>query len=73
MPDILILEVQLNVNKEAISIINIYNTSIEKKQAGIFIDIMIEALKLLHKDVFIIEDFNLYNINWDNCTVNPTI
>lgn len=43
------------------------------KQAGKFIDIIIEVPKLLHKHMLVIGDFNLHHIDCDNCMVNSTI
>lgn len=63
MPDILVLEIQPSINKELIYIINAYNTSIESKEAGKSIDILIKILKLIYKCILIMEDFHLHYTN----------
>ncbi len=72
MPDILVLEVQLSIDKEPVYIISSYNAPMGSKQAGRSVDIMIEVPELLHNRVLIMGDFNLHHTNWDNRTVNLT-
>lgn len=70
MPNILILKVQPNINKEQVDIINSYNALIKSKPIGGSVDIIIKILELLYKHVLIIGDFNLYHTNWDNYIMN---
>ncbi len=72
MPHILVLEVQLSIDKEPVYIINSFNAPIGSKRVGRSVYIMMEVRELLYKRLLTMRDFNLHYNNLDNGTVIPT-
>lgn len=72
MPNVLVLEFKLSIDKDPIYILNTYNLPMKKKQTSNWSETVMGAIGLLRKQAFIMKDVNLYHTDEDNCTVNHT-
>ena len=70
IPDILVLELQRDQDKDALRIVNIYKTPRQCKRASHAANAIIEISNLMQGQAIIMVDINLHHTDWANRTIN---